>query len=68
MYHGRLGVGEQKVVRSLLPPALSQTQAAHIPVDLLGTCSLFFVTSLQELVIELLCSDVSEAVCHGLWD
>lgn len=67
MYHGRLGVGEQKVVWSLLPPALSQTQAAHIPADL-GTCSLFFVASLQELVIELLCSDVSEAVYHGIWD
>lgn len=29
-----LGVGEQKVVWALLPPALLQTQAAHIPVDL----------------------------------
>lgn len=34
MHHDRLGIREQKVDWSLLPPALPQTQAAHMPADL----------------------------------
>lgn len=73
MHYDCLGVGEQKVVWALLPPALLQTQAAHITCRswlVPAPCSLSFhfrTSPLLELVIELLCSDTSEAVYFMKW-